>query len=194
MRVRMAPTAVVRTTHQAVEPSSTPSTTSAASPVAPVVTPSPAKSAPKERIVIGFAIVRPRIERYAPAYPRRQVVTTAASVGVERIVSQASHSRNDPPDETEDLPRVHQRVRDRRQPERGDRSIRGVGRRDAEPRDQPVEPSLGEGAADDEQADRADRGGDREAEDKSAERERGIHWVSFRRPRLARPSPATLPT
>ncbi len=46
--------------------------------------------------------------------------------------------------------------------------------------DQSVEPALGKRPADDEKADRADGGRDREAEDEAAERERGIHWVSFR--------------
>src|SRR4029078_9091421 len=66
-RVRRVPMMVVSTTHQAVEPSRTPSTMRAASPVAPLVTPRPANSAPNDRIVIGLAIVRPRIDRYAPA-------------------------------------------------------------------------------------------------------------------------------
>ena len=66
-RVRSVPMTVVRTTHHVVEPSRTPSTTSAASPVAPLVTPRPANSAPNDRIVIGLAIVSPRIDRYAPA-------------------------------------------------------------------------------------------------------------------------------
>ena len=67
MRPRNVATAVVRTIHQVVEPRRTPRTTSAASPVAPLVTPRPANNAPNDRIVIGFARVRPRIERYAPA-------------------------------------------------------------------------------------------------------------------------------
>ena len=48
------------------------------------------------------------------------------------------------------------------------------------PETRPYQPALGERPADDEQADRTDRGRDREAEDEAAERERGIHWVSFR--------------
>ena len=49
-----------------------------------------------------------------------------------------------------------------------------------DPRHQPVPPPLREGPADDEEADRADGGRDREAKDEATERERGIHEVSFR--------------
>src|SRR5690348_7815222 len=86
-RVRTIPMTVVSTTHQVVEPRRTPSTTVAAPTVDALVTPRPANSAPNDRMVIGLAIVSARIERYAPAYPRRRVgAAVAASVGAERTV------------------------------------------------------------------------------------------------------------
>ena len=48
------------------------------------------------------------------------------------------------------------------------------------PETSPYSLALGERPADDQQADRADGGRDREAEDEAAERERGIHESSFR--------------
>ena len=144
------------------------------------VTPSPANNAPNDRIVIGLASVSPRIDRYAPGISAAPVVTVAASVGTERMVRQASHSRKTPADEPEHLTGVDQHVRDRAQAEGRDRPVRRVRGRHAEAGDQPVQLALGERPADDQQADRADGGGDREAEDEAAERERGIHESSFR--------------
>jgi len=46
--------------------------------------------------------------------------------------------------------------------------------------DEAIQPPLRHGPADDEQADRPDRRGDRESEHEAAKRERGIHVVSFR--------------
>ena len=46
--------------------------------------------------------------------------------------------QEDAADQAEDLPRVHQRVRDGPQPERGDRPVCGIGCRDAQARNQSV--------------------------------------------------------
>ena len=62
-RIRIAPIAVVRTSHHAADPRSTPRTIRTAPPVTPFVTPKPANRAPNERIVIGLASVSPRIDR-----------------------------------------------------------------------------------------------------------------------------------
>ena len=62
-RDRSAPTAVVSTTHHAADPRNTPSVIDRRLAQSSPVTPRPANSAPKERIVIGLVRVRPRIER-----------------------------------------------------------------------------------------------------------------------------------
>ena len=75
------------------------------------------------------------------------------------------------------MSRLDQRLGDRPQPERGDGPVGCVGGRHAKAGREAHDPSLGQRPADDQQADRADGRGDREAEDETAERERGIHWV-----------------
>ena len=70
----------------------------------------------------------------------------------------------------------HEQAGDRGQPERGDPGIGRVGGGDAKPGDEPVQLTVRDRAPDREQADRADGGRDREADDQAAERERKIEF------------------
>ena len=149
-RVRTTDTIEVRSTHQAHDPRNTPIVIRAAPAVSPPVTPSPANSAPNDRIVIGLVNVRPRIERYAPASPPRRGGAVAGSWGSERAVVQASQSRNAPPRRPSSGRASTRTCVMAPRPERGDRAVGAIGGRHAEPGRESHHPALGQGPADDE--------------------------------------------
>src|SRR5262245_53533551 len=95
-RDRNAEVAAVRITHHKADPQKTPKVSSAASAPPPPTTPSPAKIAANEMIVIGFVIVSPKIDRKAPTRPGRSAAA-ATSFGRDVIVRQARYTRNAPP-------------------------------------------------------------------------------------------------
>ena len=83
-------------------------------------------------------------------------------------------------DQSEHLAGVDEDVGHRREAERRDRPVRRIRRRDAQTRDETVQAAFGEGSPDDEEADRPDRGGDRETEDETAKRKCGVHGIGLR--------------
>jgi hypothetical protein len=69
------------------------------------------------------------------------------------------------------LPDPDQELRDGSEAEGRDRGVRGVGRCDPHPGDEPVRPAAVDGPTDDQQADRAQREGDGEADRQAADEE-----------------------
>ncbi|MNS06236.1 hypothetical protein D3C72_376570 [compost metagenome] len=98
-RLPIAPVPAARRPHQAAEPVKMPaiSHTPSAIPAPVRARPSPAKTAAKDRMVIGLVTVRAKVEPKAPQAPRAAPAPAARSAGRAWKVFRPRYMRNSPP-------------------------------------------------------------------------------------------------
>ena len=154
-----------------------------------------ANSAANDRIVAGFVSVSPTIDAKAATGLLEPASVSARAAGPVPSVAQGRAQRPDrhdhedhAADEPEQPVDADEQLGDGREAERGDGAVGRVGGRHADAGEEPVGPAAVEGAADDEQADRAEGERDGEPDRQAAQEQLEGHGrtpVEHRRPGAA---------